>query len=1041
MGLRRDSGVTTAAGRETKARRPPSNSLPELKARPADIGRMPVRPWKITAWPLLVYAAAAGAFGQATSFEGKTIVRVTYDPAQQPLDPRDLARVQLLQAGSALREEDVASTIQRMFATRRYQDIQVDAEPSGEGVAIRFITRNAWFVGRVSASGQISNPPNAAQIDNAVQLDLGAPFRPEVLPGAEKNVRDLFTHNGLYEADVHLETIEDAAHQQMNVRIVVVSGRRANYEQPVIRGETILSDSTILRATGWKIRFINHWRKVSETLTRTGIDRVEKKYQGKDRLTATVNLASLDYDPETIRARPTLDINAGPKIMLRAVNAKVSRGRMKKYVPIYQEGAVDQSLLVEGARNLRDYFQSKGYPDVDVTFRELPPQNDQQTIEYLISRGPRRKLVAVRIRGNRYFDTGTVRERLFLQPSTFYMRWGRYSDAFRRRDEETIAGLYKSNGFRDVKVSSEVQNDFRGKPNQIAVTFTVSEGAQWLIANLEITGFTHFKETTLRSSLASLRGQPYSDVSIGLDRNRIVTLYSSDGFSRATFEARATPAEAPHQVNLRYSITEGNQEFVREVLLSGLVATDPRVVNENLPIKAGEPLSTPGIQGAQRNLYNLGIFAQIDTAVQNNDGDERYKYVLYDFEEAHRYTMNVGVGAEIAQLGATTSDLSAPTGGTGFTPRLTVNLNRLNMWGVGHTLAFQTRLSTLEQRFSVSYIIPRLFNDPSRALTFNVLYDDSRDIRTFSSLREEGSVQLSQKFTRSTSALFQFAYRRVTTSDVVIPALLVPQFLQPVRIGIPSVTLIQDRRDNPTDPHTGMYNTIDVGLAAKVFGSERNFGKILGRNATYYRISKNVVFARQLTVGAIIPYNIPAGLNPADAVPLPERFFGGGDISLRAFPENQAGPRDTGSPVGPGGMESQPTGFPLGGNAVLINNLELRFPLIGENIGGVLFHDAGNIYRSFSDISFRFHQNNLEDFNYMVQAVGFGIRYKTPVGPLRVDLAYSINPPRFQGFSGTVQQLLACNPNLPPSQLPPQCTPVGQSISHFQYFISIGQTF
>jgi outer membrane protein assembly complex protein YaeT len=975
------------------------------------------------------------------SFEGKTIVSVNYEPERQPLDPRDLQRVQLLHAGSALHAEDVASTIDRMFATGRYQDIQVDAEPSGTGVEIRFITKNAWFVGGTTVEGKISNPPNRGQVMNAVQLDLGTRFSADVLPGAQKNVEDLFRNNGLYEADVHLETVEDAQHQQENVRIVVEPGKRANYEEPVIRGETILSDSTIVRATGWKIRFINHWRKVTQTLTRSGIDKVEKKYQKKDRLTAEVNLSALDYDPETIRARPTLDIQAGPKIVLRSPQARVSKGRLKKYVPIYQEGAVDQSLLVEGARNLRDYFQSKGYPDVDVTFRELPPSKDQQTIEFLISRGPRRKLVSVTIRGNRYFGDGTIRERMFLQPSAFGLRWGRYSDAFRQRDETTIADLYKANGFRDVQVSSSVETNYRGKANQIAVVFRITEGPQWLVANLEVAGATHFKIQRILALLASGKGQPYSDVSVGLDRNQIVTLYSRDGFPHASFEAHATPAAAPHQVNLRYTITEGNQEFVRDVLISGLRQTDPELVHRNLRVDPNQPLNTVGIQEAQRNLYNLGIFAQINTAVQNPDGDDRYKYVLYDFEEAHRYTMNLGLGAEIAQLGETTSNLSAPTGGTGFTPRLTLDINRLNMFGVGQTAVFQTRLSTLEQRVSLSYIMPRVMNNPARTLSYSILYDNSRDIRTFASHRVEASVQLSQKFTRATTGLFRFAYRRVTTSDVVIPALLVPAFLQPVRIGIISASLVQDRRDNPADPHRGMYNTIDVGWSPTYLGSQRSFAKALGRNATYYRIGRNMVFARQFTFGVIAPYNTPASLYPADAVPLPERFFGGGNISLRAFPENQAGPRDTGAPVGPGVMPTQPTGFPLGGNAVLINNLELRFPLYGENIGGVLFHDAGNIYSSLSDVSFRFHQNNPQDFNYMVHAVGFGIRYKTPVGPLRVDLAYSINPPAFEGFSGTVQQLLACNPNVPPSQLPPQCTPVMQHISHFQYFISIGQTF
>jgi outer membrane translocation and assembly module TamA len=146
-------------------------------------------------------------------------------------------------------------------------------------------------------------------------------------------------------------------------------------------------------------------------------------------------------------------------------------------------------------------------------------------------------------------------------------------------------------------------------------------------------------------------------------------------------------------------------------------------------------------------------------------------------------------------------------------------------------------------------------------------------------------------------------------------------------------------------------------------------------------------------------------------------------------------------PLVPGGPASQPTGFPLGGNALLFNNVELRVPLIGDNIQGVLFHVMGNVYRSVSNMSFRFHQKNPQDFDYAVHAVGFGVRYKTPVGPIRGDLAYSINPPAFVGFNGTSSQILQCNPNVPASSLPGFCQGVPQRVSHFQFFFSIGQTF
>jgi outer membrane translocation and assembly module TamA len=256
-----------------------------------------------------------------------------------------------------------------------------------------------------------------------------------------------------------------------------------------------------------------------------------------------------------------------------------------------------------------------------------------------------------------------------------------------------------------------------------------------------------------------------------------------------------------------------------------------------------------------------------------------------------------------------------------------------------------------------------------------------------------------------------------------------------------SGSFVQDRRDNPANPRHGMYNTASFDFSARFLGSERSFARLLARNATYYPIGKNWVFARQTQFGVIIPFSPPAGISAQESVPLPERFYAGGADSLRAFPFNQAGPRDIGAPLVQGGPSSVATGFPLGGNALFINNIELRFPFIGQNIQGVLFHDMGNVYSSFGDISFRVHQNNNQDFNYMVHAVGFGIRYKTPVGPVLVDLAYGINPPSYSGFSGTPSQILNCNPNLPPSQLPSYCQSTPQSIGHFQFFFSIGQTF
>ncbi len=992
--------------------------------------------------PIFLTLLPLAAIAQENQFEGQRIVEIQFNPAKQPLDPHDLAAKQTLKLGDPLKAEDVGKAIDALYASGRYTDIRVEAEPAPGGVTVRFVTSEQWFIGHVGAQGSLSQPPNRGQITNGTMLNLGQPFDESRLSEAEARIQNLLHANGFYESSVHNDIDREADVNQVNITFVLNTGKRAKYERPVVTGNTILSDDTIVGATGWQVRFIHWYKNVTASRTRGAVPGILKQYQKRNRLMATAAITDMQYDPANRRAKGTIAVEAGPKVDVRALEAKVSKGTLKKYVPVFEERRVDRDLLVEGARNLRDYFQNQGYFDVNIDFRQRQEGPDQVVIEYIISKGQRFKLVDVQLTGNTYFDNETLRERMFLEPAGFLrFRHGRYSEAMRSKDEENIANLYKSNGFRDVKVTSNLIRNYKGKDGDMAVTMHIDEGEQWYVDNIALNGLQQMDKEYLRSFLSSLPGQPYSEYNVAVDRGAILTRYYSDGYPEAGFRWRVIPSSTPHHVNLEYRVFENERKYVRDVLVAGATTTKPSIIQNNMTLKPGDPLSLSAMTQAQQNLYNLGVFAKVDTAVQNPDGDTQYKYVLYDIEEAKRYSMNIGFGAEAGQIGGTSQAINSPVGGNGFSPRVSLDLSRLNFLGRGHVVTLRGRVSSYDKRASFNYTAPRFRNVEGQNITFTALYESSRNVRTFSSRRQEASVQISQQFTRATTGLFRLTYRRVSTSDIAIPTLLVPLLLQPVRLGLVSANVAQDRRDNPADAHRGIYNTADISVATKILGSQRSFLRTLLRNATYHSLTRDVVLARETTFGVIFPFNVPAGVSRDDSVPLPERFFGGGGVSHRGFPENQAGPRDIGTPAGPGAPATQPTGFPLGGDAVLFNKVELRFPLIGENIGGVLFEDAGNVYRSVGDISFRSSQRNLQDFNYMVHAAGFGVRYRTPIGPVRVDLAYTFNPPSFLGFKGTYADLLQCNPTLPQDQLPSQCQTVKQSVGHFQFFFSIGQTF
>jgi outer membrane protein insertion porin family len=978
----------------------------------------------------LLLGCAQTLWAQTAKYEGQPIAEIRYLPPEQPLTAAELVNIVSLKKGAPLRLADVRAAIERLYATGAYDDIQVDGESApapASGVTVRIVTKNSWFVGNVAVLGHISDPPNAGQLVNVTRLSLGQPFTEADVAPAQTAIEHLLESNGLHGGQVRPEVSYDPHTQQVSVHFVVDSERRAHFTTPSITGDPKMPLADIVSATHWRRWLIGGWRTVNQSRVNKGVEDIRSRYERRGRFEAHVSLKAMDYDADTNRSKPALDIDAGPEVEVEAVGAKVSQGKLRSLVPIFEEHTVDDSLLLEGERNLRDYFQSQGYFDATVEFKPQRVVDDRATIDYVITPGLRHKLVLIDIQGNKYFRTEAIRERMFLmRASLLQFRRGRYSGALLRRDEQSISALYQSNGFRDVAVTHKLVDGYQGKPDQLAVFISIEEGPQYFIHSLDVQGIVKLDKAQALSQLSSVEGQPFSEYNVAIDRDSILQEYSTRGFPNATFEWNSKPAAEAHQMDLTYVVHEGQQEFVRDILISGLDHTRRSLVDSLMKLQPGDPLSPTAERDTQRKLYDLGVFARVDTAIQNPDGDSSEKYVLYDMEEAHKWSTATGFGAEFARIGGCSNCLEAPQGQTGFAPDATLDVSRLNLWGLGHSLSFRGRVSTLEQRALIAYTAPRVHGNPKLTLSFTTLYDNSKDVRTFTAQRFENSVQLSQRLSKSILFLYRYTYRHVTVdeSTLKISPLLIPLYSQPDRVGEGSWSIVQDRRDDPIDTHKGIYNTMDIAAAPRALGSETTFGRFLGRNATYHPIGKKFVLARATTFGFVRPLHDAGEANTV--IPLPEHFFSGGATSERGFPDLQAGPRDL------------TTGFPLGGTALLMNQTELRFPLFGENIAGVLFHDMGNVYSSLSSISFRTDQHGITDFDYMNHAVGFGIRYKTPIGPVRLDFAYSINPPNFIGFKGSFSDLLSAGP-MPCMTQPYNC--VAQSISHFQFFFSIGQTF
>jgi outer membrane protein assembly complex protein YaeT len=641
----------------------------------------------------------------------------------------------------------------------------------------------------------------------------------------------------------------------------------------------------------------------------------------------------------------------------------------------------------------------------------------------------------VEFNGNKYFSSDLLRGRLKILPAG-YASPGRYSTELLQDDVTSVRTLYEANGFEQCQVQSQLVDNYRGHNGDLSVTLEVQEGLQTRVASVTVDGNRQLSQGELLGVVGSSKGQPYSEFNVSSDRDNILATYYDQGFSEAQFTAdvQKIPPAGPNvgsTVRLAYHITEGRQVLVARVLLSGYEHTRAGVISREVGIKAGEPLSEGAVVETQRKLYNLGIFSRVSIAPQNPEGLDENKTIVVMVDEAKRYTIAYGLGFEAQRLGSSTN---AAVETLDFAPRGTLELTKANLTGRADSLSFKARASTIQGRALLTYIAPNYFASPNFSLQLSTFYETSRDVQTFDSRRAEASIGLAEKFSPTSTILYRYVYRHVVASNLKIAVEEIPLFSQSTEVSEFDVNWLRDRRNSPSDPSRGDFENVDVSLAAKAIGSSANFIRVYMQNSTYSPIGRHLVFARSTRFGIQTVY----GNSLSTDIPLPERFFAGGGTSIRGFALNQAGPRD---PF---------TGFPIGGQAELIFNQDLRFPmhlpLIGDRLGGAVFYDAGNVFPSIRTISFRtsppaptFNPSNpnvcltncTNDMNYFSHTAGFEFRYGTPIGPVALDLGYQLNPAKYLIQSGGT-----C-PGVPTAA----CLTNTTRLPGFQFFVNLGTTF
>ena len=1017
------------------------------------------------------------------SFEGVTAERL--DPL-----PGHLAQAE----EKPLNPDDLRQSLRDLYGTGLYEAVRVEGSVGPEGLDLVFRGTPRIFIGTVGVYGA-KGPTLNTQLQRASQLVPGTRFTQAKLSTALKQMRETLAENGFYEPTITPTQTPHPDEQLVDLTFQAISGQQARIGKVEVTGDPGMSVQEFRRYA--RLKLGGH---VDHDTGNRALSGVLKHYQSEGRMEAEIKIVSAKYDAAAKKVDYNLSANRGPVVKVTVQGASISADRIKHIIPVFEEGSVDEDLLNEGNRRLRDYFQRLGYFDVKVNHQQQARTEQEVLIVFNVDLGQRRHVESVTLAGNHYFDSKTLKELLSVRAADSLDHHGAYSQALVSADVSALQAVYRNNGFSSIKVTPETSTPETVAPDNSApaastvprpsqasklglrtasldVTYRIEEGKQIRVGAVQLDGNDHVEAGKLTPLLNTASDQLLSPQNLAGDRDALLTDYLSRGFEQASVDVaqQADPSDAS-KVDVIFHVTEGPQIFVRNVLLTGLHYTRPVTLERAITLHSGDPLNQSALQDTQRNLYELALFNEVNVAVENAYGGATRKTILLQASEARRWALTYGFGFE-AQTGTPQNNCAGaiaggvacnPNGVTGVSPRVLFDITRNNVFGREQSASLQGTYGLLEQKVDILYQVPHFIGNRNFGVTFTGGYANSKDVTTYVASRLEAGFRFTENFllpgswlSKANTFIYQYDFRRVkvaASSLQVFPG-EIQELATAVRVAGPGVTWIRDTRDSPLDAHRGTYTSFQEFLSIGKLGSEAQFNRLDLSSSSYYGFNKNrFVFARNTRYGQVRAF----GNGSQELIPLPERLYSGGPTSLRGFSFNGAGPRDP------------ETGFPIGGAGALVNSTELRLPpptlpWFGNAVSVVLFHDMGNVFTNAGDAwasILRFHQPNRDSckvlspaqvdssgkvippspsgptngpvtstghqgicsFNYFSHAPGIGLRYHTPVGPIRLDFSYNLNTPIYPV-------------NINYSQSNPYLNPHVGEASHFNFFFSLGQTF
>jgi outer membrane protein insertion porin family len=926
---------------------------------------------------------AAPARADVAAYLGRPIgsVRLVIE-ARDTTDPLLLQLVSTV-AGQPLSMIQVRETVTHLFSLGRFEGVSVDATLENGRVALRYELVPIHPVARIRFDGPLKVPGiDQGELRRALVDRYGV--SPPLGRAADMTriLSDALRERGYLNASITPRPVLEHAPERATLVFTIDPGPRTTIGTVDIEGAPVVARGELLSKLGlaagapYQLDALNV-RIEKYIAERRSKGYYEAKILPQARLSADQRVADL-----------TLTVTPGPHVRVVFTGDSLPSDRRAELVPVEREGSVDEDLLEDSSNRIEEYLRTQGYRDARAPHAR-EEKDGELVITFAVARGQQFKVATYEISGNASIPLSEFE-------ASLRVRDGEPFSATRLdADVQAIEDLYHRRGFAGARVSSAVEVITQTPPPAqvpVAVRAVISEGPSTTLEAVSFTGNQALAEPELRARLTLRPGAPYVPGELAVDRDAIQLAYQDLGYESASVEATPAFSQNNTRVAVAFVIHEGPRVFVDHVLIVGNVRTSTSTIEHELRVKAGDPFSLGAINEGQRRLTALGLFRRT-RITELRHGGETTRDLLVTVEEAPPTTVGYGGGVEAGQIVTAEQDGTVAGNHLDIAPRAFFQIGRRNVFGKNRSLNFfssvafhsQESAANLEYTAIATYREPRIFNTAADAFVNATVEQQRRSSFNFS--RRSLSADIARKLTRTISVSGSYQIQRTSVFDEKSEAEkpLIDRVFSQFRLSSFSSTLVRDTRDDAVDPSRGEYGSISGQLAGRAIGSEIGFAKSFLTVQAFRTLphTNRVVLAGSARVG--LATGFPREGVDADGIlkvirdlPQSERFYAGGDTTVRGFTLDQLGVRHT--PPDQAHDTIDPDGFAIGGNGLVIFNAELRAP-IAHGFGVVGFVDTGNVFSNASEI----------DFGELRTAVGSGIRYKSPFGPIRFDLGFKVN--------------------------------------------------